>query len=107
RALDALPSPLWGGVGGGGRAVCSQLASLSSHRATPLPTPPPQGGREQTEFAARAGSSNPSLLIRGFCSACAGRGACRPRPRRRGAAVAVGPALHRLSRHHRARPAVV
>src|SRR5258707_13694426 len=40
----------WGGVGGGGRA-CE--APLVRHRTTPLPTPPPQGGREQTEFAAR------------------------------------------------------
>jgi hypothetical protein len=35
-----LPSPLWGGVGGGGPSM--------THRATPLPIPPPQGGREQT-----------------------------------------------------------
>ena len=26
------------------------------HRTTPLPNPPPQGGREQTEFAARVDS---------------------------------------------------
>src|SRR5688572_5512326 len=35
--LSPLPSPLWGGVGGGG---------LSAQAATPLPNPPPQGGRE-------------------------------------------------------------
>src|ERR1700730_9447960 len=42
-------SPLWGGVGGGGRA----MRHLRCTRTTPLPSPPPQGGREQTEFAVR------------------------------------------------------
>jgi excinuclease ABC subunit B len=37
-----LPSPLWGGVGGGG----SSDAATSPHPSTPLPSPPPQGGRE-------------------------------------------------------------
>src|SRR5258706_8231784 len=57
RMLGVLPSPLWGGVGGGGRAIPAQVAPLSFHRTTPLPTPPPQGGREQTEFVARSGAS--------------------------------------------------
>src|SRR5262245_46786408 len=56
RALGALPSPLWGGVGGGDSAILSQVAPPLSRRITPLPNPPPQGGREQTEFAARADS---------------------------------------------------
>ena len=47
--LGVFPSPLWGGVGGGGGAMLSQVAPSSSHRTTPLPNPPPQGGREQTE----------------------------------------------------------
>src|SRR5262249_11489652 len=46
--LDAneaeFPSPLRGGVGGGGDA----------DSAPPLPNPPPQGGREQSESAARS-----------------------------------------------------
>src|SRR6516165_1059734 len=50
RTLGVFPSPLWGGVRGGGRAILSQVAPPSSHRATPLPNPPPQGGREHTEF---------------------------------------------------------
>src|SRR5262249_57519847 len=48
------PAAGWGGVGGGGRAILSQVAPRSSRRITPRPTPPPQGGREQTEFAARS-----------------------------------------------------
>src|SRR5262249_36095075 len=47
--LGAFPSPLWGGVRGGGSALLSQVAPSFSHRTTPLPTPPPQGGREQIE----------------------------------------------------------
>ena len=43
--LGALPSPLWGGVGGGGHEIALRVAN----RVTPLPNPPPQGGREQTE----------------------------------------------------------
>jgi excinuclease ABC subunit B len=35
-----LPSPLWGGVGGG-------PDTQDSNAATPLPDPPPQGGREK------------------------------------------------------------
>src|SRR6516162_5062711 len=37
RALGVLPSPLWGGVGGGGSAILSQVAPASSHRTTPTP----------------------------------------------------------------------
>ena len=40
-----LPSPLRGGVGGGGR---EKEAPSAQHTATPLPSPPPQGGREHT-----------------------------------------------------------
>ena len=36
-----LPSPLWGGVGGGG--------PLDAQTSTPLPNPPPQGGREKKD----------------------------------------------------------
>jgi itaconate CoA-transferase len=52
HSLGVFPSPLWGGVRGGGRAILSQVAPPRFTRTTPLPTPPPQGGREQTEFAA-------------------------------------------------------
>jgi protein ImuB len=41
-----LPSPLW--VGGGGRA----MRKMSATSTTPLPNPPPQGGRERAECAA-------------------------------------------------------
>src|SRR5205807_6691928 len=51
------PPPCGGGVGGGGGAIPSQVAPSLSRRITPLPNPPPQGGREQTEFAARADST--------------------------------------------------
>src|SRR5262249_20615495 len=50
--LGALPSPLWGGVGGGGPAILSQVAPGTRNRITPLPNPPPQGGREYIECAA-------------------------------------------------------
>src|SRR5215470_14647776 len=45
--LSPFPSPLWGGVRGGGPEVD---APLLPHAPPPLPTPPPQGGREHTEF---------------------------------------------------------
>jgi rSAM/selenodomain-associated transferase 2 len=48
--LGVLPSPLRGGVWGWGSIID---APLSAQRPTPLPNPPPQGGREQTESAAR------------------------------------------------------
>src|SRR5215472_7283899 len=50
-------APLWGGVRGGGSAIPSQVAPPSSHRITPLPDPPPQGGREQTEIAGTNGGN--------------------------------------------------
>src|SRR5262247_3798768 len=43
-ALGALLSPLWGGVGGGGRAFLSQEVPPSSHRTTPSPPLPHKGG---------------------------------------------------------------
>src|SRR5262249_38375608 len=67
--LARLPSPLWGGVGGGGGGCSDSFRKIA---ATPLPNPPPQqvgparlahytmrnraspgfdGGREQTEQA--------------------------------------------------------
>src|SRR5262245_31181556 len=51
--LGLLPSPLRGGVGGGGRAALAQIAPPRSLLHHPLPTPPPQGGREHTECAER------------------------------------------------------
>src|SRR5437868_12259613 len=42
HATRVFPSPLWGGARGGGQCFgCS-----ASVTATPLPNPPPQGGRE-------------------------------------------------------------
>src|SRR4051812_8340768 len=43
-----VPSPLEGEGQGGGRSQTYESV------ATPLPTPPPQGGREQAELAARS-----------------------------------------------------
>jgi hypothetical protein len=43
------PPPLWGGAGGGGGAnhkQCGPLRGFGEVGATPLPNPPPQGGRE-------------------------------------------------------------
>src|SRR6516162_11294253 len=70
--LGVLPSPLWGGVGGGGRRVRQRWCVTC---ITPPPYPPPQGGREHTEFAAQV-SGNSGWL----CSASK-RPATRP-PRR-------------------------
>src|SRR5262249_28887956 len=39
-----FPSPLWGGVRGGGGAILSQVAPSSSHRITPPPQPSPTRG---------------------------------------------------------------
>ena len=43
RRSDKFPSPLWGGVRGGGREVQSQASPLARHRATPLPALPHKG----------------------------------------------------------------
>src|SRR5262249_50328506 len=56
RRLGALPSPLWGGVGGGGSAIPSQVAPSSSHRTTPTPAlradPPHKGeGKDRVRRA--------------------------------------------------------
>src|SRR5215831_20934070 len=83
RVRGVLPSPLWGGVGGGGRAILAQVAPSSSHRITPLPSPPPQGGREQT--SARGGGSSRSFP----CAAAAAR-AARRMARQRQKAVQLG-----------------
>src|SRR5262249_35606281 len=58
RAANSVrsPPPCGEGLGGGGGAIPSQVAPSLSHRITPLPSPPPQGGREQTECAARLGA---------------------------------------------------
>src|SRR5437899_9931515 len=42
RKLGALPSPLWGGAGGGGR---SWLTRLEQQQRPPSPTLPHKGGR--------------------------------------------------------------
>src|SRR5262249_60469615 len=56
------PLPLVGRGWGGGSAVPSQAARLLPRCITPLPDPPPQGGREQTEFADRADPLHLNLL---------------------------------------------
>ena len=50
RQVSPLPSPLRGGVGGGDPA---DDARARDQQLPPSPTPPPQGGREQTGRAAR------------------------------------------------------
>src|SRR5437660_7287719 len=51
RQTRCIPLPLvWGGVRGGGSAILSPVAPSLSHRTTPLPNPPPQGGGEHTEW---------------------------------------------------------
>jgi cobaltochelatase CobN len=52
-ARDQLPSPLWGGAGGGGREISRDARDRQSCRGfpTPHPNPPPQGGREQAPRA--------------------------------------------------------
>src|SRR6478672_7887022 len=53
RALSALPSPLWGGVGGGGGALRTQLGPARLAQDKPRPGQARGAwGREQTEFAA-------------------------------------------------------
>src|SRR5260370_6256322 len=70
RILGVLPSPLWGGVGGGGSAIPAQVAPSLSRCTTPTPAQrsqacagcaslpacadPPHKGEGKTEFAARA-----------------------------------------------------
>jgi hypothetical protein len=49
RVLGALPSPLWGGGGGGGG-----FTRISPTTITPLPNPPPQGGREHSAILVSA-----------------------------------------------------
>src|SRR5262249_27784851 len=49
-----LPSPLWGGL-----AVGVEVGGcISCNNNDPLPSPPPQGGREQAEFVARSNSNS-------------------------------------------------
>src|SRR5215467_8600195 len=71
RALGVLPSPLWGGVGGGGPSA--------DHRPTPTPAQrsqacagcaslpacadPPHKGEGRTEFAARADPTAPEYAL--------------------------------------------
>src|SRR4029077_2560492 len=56
------PPPLGGGGGGGGGSMFeAQGAPLASDRTTPLPNPPPQGGREHTEPAARSCPPSPQF----------------------------------------------
>jgi hypothetical protein len=50
----SAPLPL---VGRGWGWGSTSEGTVVHHRTTPLPSPPPQGGREQTEFAARADSA--------------------------------------------------
>src|SRR2546425_10871141 len=80
EGLGVLPSPLWGGAGGGGREIGAPPFAM---RTTPLPNPPPQGGREQTEFATRADSISHerALAPRLPAEILRGRFGARSRPR--------------------------
>jgi phosphomethylpyrimidine synthase len=55
RGLSAVPSPLEGESQGGGSAASTELG------ATPLPNPPPQGGREQG-IAWSRGPGHPPMI---------------------------------------------
>jgi hypothetical protein len=146
RALGALPSPTkprpagvwslynlpeagkpaagWGGVGGGGRAILSQVAPSLSHRTTPTPAlraDPPHKGEGRTEFAARAVPSsasasaipiarsvysppqpNPGLPGFGHFTICRKRAS--PQPAGKGLGVGVARFLRRWRQHHLTAP---
>src|SRR5271166_5876676 len=62
RETGVLPDAQWRGrVGVGGRAALGNLGSrggrLEKHGETPLPSPPPQGGRKSVPAVARAGET--------------------------------------------------
>src|SRR5262245_44236191 len=58
RALSVLPSPLWGGVGGGGRCVRQRSCVTASTPPRPFGPTLPTGWRVKTEFSARADSNS-------------------------------------------------
>jgi hypothetical protein len=51
RYRFTFPSPLWGGVRGGGRRAQSRASSPEPFSATPLPTLPHKGGRNKQVLA--------------------------------------------------------
>src|SRR5258705_13342920 len=71
---DGLPSPLWGGVGGGGRAG-NETGSRTT--TTPLPNPPPQGGGEQAVPGGSEGADPAAAKNIGYGA----RGTTGPPPR--------------------------
>src|SRR5215831_13274112 len=78
--MAAPPSPLRGGVGGGG----AKLTELSWD--TPLPDPPPQGGRERRDRARgrgaqRARGEETSILMRVVGGRLRGRNIAAPSSR--------------------------
>jgi len=56
---ELLPSPLWGGVGGGGRASLHSCAP----RHDPPPHPPPQGGRESLRLNLTPNEGRPYTVL--------------------------------------------
>src|SRR5580692_7037600 len=96
-----FPSPLWGGVRGGGREVQAQASTIAHHLSTPHPTLPHKGGGE------RKGGRTMALFSCGCCMGrrqflAGGLAAAATLPARRVFAQvpAVKPAAKRIDMHH-------
>src|SRR3984957_13470670 len=96
-----FPSPLWGGVRGGGREVQAQASTIAHHLSTPHPILPHKGGRE------KKGGRTMALFSCGCCMGrrqflAGGLAAATALPARRVFAQApeVKPAAKRIDMHH-------
>jgi hypothetical protein len=103
RRRRGLPPPLWGRAGEGGRAnltECGSLGRFGEVGATPLPNPPPQGGRESPHSTR---CSNPSLQRRQLCQSSAISGLSKlrgfPQPDSRGLVPAIPRRMRSIRPH--------